>query len=916
MKRLYLTFALLTTVAVGVVLAIPPVDVNQDGLVDQSDLDLIVDEYTTTREADELVDSVATWDEQAGKLLSPIVDDFEREQLGDWDFRTPSQHEPKLTSKRKFSGSRSLLLSGAGRADSAVLHSQLELEDVQVSATMFLDSLAHRKLFARAAGGKEYRLTIRRNLNVWLSYWDGESEKVLGWLKSKDYFSWKWAKATLWVNGDNLRAKVFDPTTGRYLDSSGAWTNENVFCLNVVDDQLTGKGRVGFGLLRSHEFPCLFDDVIIDSVEGDTSRPEVAIVEPEGSELSDVVNVVATATDPQGVKEVRFLVDGVTRLVDTKPPYEWQFDTTSVSNGDHELTIQAEDVNENETTLSKTFTSANDNIVTRPEIVTRLPHIKICALKYSAAPQLDATEARYAREFVSVVVSNLNHAPALAEAAPGLQQCVYDNYTNIYLGLLEAWIAWCEKNGVDREEAYYHVSRPFNYTEQSNSTVPVDKFWEVFHDGKEVTSAAWYDKGEIRLSSSAPTITIRDIDMFNVINVDVSDSRQAGTIELTYEDGKSLNILEDSTQGLMQTGTLRFEIPSDWKPTPDGMYSVTINSVGHDATIRSIRGDDFMQMDGLKGIVPAFDIEADKDGNRALDEQEWPNRRPGFNARFYHQSRLPLYGRRRYTVRPSLAVTDFFIERTVNQLDSKPLYIGVFADNSNGFLRAAGFFSAWESDDAHLIETATMLGKIAAAIAPRHLMLNTGGDARSNPLIARVPYSFDEFAIRSKEHKFGQFRALSNSILGRVKLTSPPPMQIIDSDPKGGQKVPTDEHKLSTLAYYYLIAQPGTMINFFGGHDPAAYWPDHIPEAVKFDVGKPVGNWSVLATTPSGTVVQREYDNALVLWKSMPDSGAKEVTTHALDGEYQNILPDGSEGDRVSEVQLESGEGAILGKLQ
>src|SRR5205823_10358182 len=143
---------------------------------------------------------------------------------------------------------------------------------------------------------------------------------------------------------------------------------------------------------------------------------------------------------------------------------------------------------------------------------------------------------------------------------------------------------------------------------------------------------------------------------------------------------------------------------------------------------------------------------------------------------------------------------------------------------------------------------------------------------------------------------------------------------------------PTDPRtQLATLAYYYLLADPErTFLDFFGGYEPATSWDRHWSPAAAFDVGQPMGDWSLFATGPDPAngsltyrVYQRAYTNALILYKplsynrgvsgTLADASA---TVHDLGGTYYPLLADGTLGSAITSVSLRNGEGAILIKAR
>ena len=86
----------------------------------------------------------------------------------------------------------------------------------------------------------------------------------------------------------------------------------------------------------------------------DPVPPTVSISSPSaGAQVSDIVNVVADASDDVGVAGVQFFVDGLANgPEDPDPPYGLAWDTRAVSNGAHTLTARARDAAGNLTTSS------------------------------------------------------------------------------------------------------------------------------------------------------------------------------------------------------------------------------------------------------------------------------------------------------------------------------------------------------------------------------------------------------------------------------------------------------------------------------------------------------------------------------------------------------------------------------------
>lgn len=83
----------------------------------------------------------------------------------------------------------------------------------------------------------------------------------------------------------------------------------------------------------------------IATITPDITAPAVSITDPaNGTTVSSNTTITASATDATGVTGVQFLLDGVPLgPEDTVAPYQYTWNTTSVSNGAHTLSARARD---------------------------------------------------------------------------------------------------------------------------------------------------------------------------------------------------------------------------------------------------------------------------------------------------------------------------------------------------------------------------------------------------------------------------------------------------------------------------------------------------------------------------------------------------------------------------------------------
>ena len=96
----------------------------------------------------------------------------------------------------------------------------------------------------------------------------------------------------------------------------------------------------------------------------DVIDPEVTLTAPnDGVTLSDSVTITATATDDTGVAYVDCNFGGTNLASDYSSPYSWTFDTNTVGDGFHTITVTAYDAAGNFASDSVTVEVFNDNPV-------------------------------------------------------------------------------------------------------------------------------------------------------------------------------------------------------------------------------------------------------------------------------------------------------------------------------------------------------------------------------------------------------------------------------------------------------------------------------------------------------------------------------------------------------------------------
>ena len=99
----------------------------------------------------------------------------------------------------------------------------------------------------------------------------------------------------------------------------------------------------------------------------DTTAPAVSITSPAAGTVAGTITLAATATDASGVAGVQFKVDGVNLgAEDLSSPYSISWDTTTVANGTHTITVEARDAVGNVGTSSLVVTVSNGTVSSDP----------------------------------------------------------------------------------------------------------------------------------------------------------------------------------------------------------------------------------------------------------------------------------------------------------------------------------------------------------------------------------------------------------------------------------------------------------------------------------------------------------------------------------------------------------------------
>jgi len=143
-------------------------------------------------------------------------------------------------------------------------------------------------------------------------------------------------------------ALVLQTEEGAPTGSLTSFEGYSVGNIQIVSDgqaffTVNGDGQVtqGPNEAESSGLPLTF---ALDDGLPDTEPPSTTVTSPTtGSTVSDVITVIATASDNVAVTGVEFYVDGVLQSTQTVAPYSWTWTTSDVADGPHTLATRAFD---------------------------------------------------------------------------------------------------------------------------------------------------------------------------------------------------------------------------------------------------------------------------------------------------------------------------------------------------------------------------------------------------------------------------------------------------------------------------------------------------------------------------------------------------------------------------------------------
>ena len=171
--------------------------------------------------------------------------------------------------------------------------------------------------------------------------------------------------------------------------------------------------------------------------------------------------------------------------------------------------------------------------------------------------------------------------------------------------------------------------------------------------------------------------------------------------------------------------------------------------------MRSQRRDYVNARGTTAGVIPAFDASADLNHDGYLSDAEYAMRKPGMDARFLYESRIPYgnYGQMRFATNPSNdAFRNWAVDYSTHLLATVSQATGLFMDNSTG-KPAFDPTTVRESTSFYATDYGNLLHAINRAVVPRWVLANTaGGSTSADAVILQTHAYFEEFAIRALAH--------------------------------------------------------------------------------------------------------------------------------------------------------------------
>jgi hypothetical protein len=467
-----------------------------------------------------------------------------------------------------------------------------------------------------------------------------------------------------------------------------------------------------------------------------------------------------------------------------------------------------------------------------------------------------------------------------------------------------------------------------------------------------------------------------------------------GNIEPVWTPYNGLSLPSLTTGGT--TAKITFDPPPGWTPfaltssltqgSPRGttgtpyLYYMRLVASGSGTapTAKTILGYEYLQQNQngnvLNYTIPAFDYAADTNGDGYLSNAEWQamstTDQTTYQARFVYQTRLvtgvPLdskdgsgsYGPMRVVTNPANSTFKAWVSdyETWN-LGQRPAS-GLFVDNSTGNFPTitqtnqppvtfTGVLTAEQLYVTNYTQNyASLLKNLQQAVGlvvPNTGGGNTSSEVAAGTVLAATQTSLKENVLLPLASNWNYFENFANQMAPQ-NLDAGGVYTVLGADlhaslNSGIPDMATDpQAQLTTLAEYYLVADPSTTFLSINNEEHSDSWTRNWLQAAAYDVGQPVNQWQTVKSAPDPTnssltyhIERRDYTNALVLYRprsndssgnttgKLGDNSADPTNPYTLGQSYYVLEPDGTlernaDGSlyQVNQVILANGQGIIL----
>ncbi|MEK6736440.1 MAG: S8 family serine peptidase, partial [Pseudomonadota bacterium] len=173
-----------------------------------------------------------------------------------------------------------------------------------------------------------------------------------------------------YVSGTSFSSPITAATVALMFSANNTLTPTDVDKLiqsTAVDlgdpsyDQYYGAGRVSASAAVA---------AALASISKDTQAPAVSIASPTGGKISGIVPINVSYSDNVGVTRIELRLNGQTIITDNQSPFAFSWDTTTVVDGDYNLTAHAFDAAGNQGNSASVTVTVSNNATTDSQAPT------------------------------------------------------------------------------------------------------------------------------------------------------------------------------------------------------------------------------------------------------------------------------------------------------------------------------------------------------------------------------------------------------------------------------------------------------------------------------------------------------------------------------------------------------------------